>query len=526
MLIAWRRYLHSISEVNPDALSIAQALDKERTESGARGPMHGIPFVVKDNHYTQDKFNTSEGGLVLLGGRYPEEATVVAKLRAAGGVLLAHASLSEAADHRALTNFSDGYSTRADQTRNPYNLTQGTSGSSGGSAVAVAINQAVFALGSETHGSLVHPSSHLGLYTIKSTPGFASRHGIIPGSFYHDTSGPLARSMKDIAYVLDAITGADQYDNLTWNALAHYPTEKYASYVSKKASLKGMKLGLPWNPYWSTNPAINAPDQRVKYDAIIDQLKVVGAEIYNISYIPGIQQIANPYGFGQPSDIPDKYLQLSVYTALLAVAYGEWLTKWTFPESDSRYGMSALSEMAEWNDAHNSSTGALGDGYWWADTETGQDFYDLAVATNGSQDDAFWTNFGWGRRTAQAAIDGSHAYTLENGTVIELDAILMPNDDVGGGSQACASIPSYAGYPIATVPVGQTGYSVPFGLCLWGRQWGETKLIRAASAIEDLFKWRGVPQWHNYETASGKWDAPWPGYTCSKNSLDNFSCDA
>lgn len=118
-------YLHSISETNPAALSIAATLDKERCTSGARGPLHGIPFVVKDNVYTDDAHNTSEGGLVLLGGRYAREATLVAKMRAAGGVLLGHASLSEAADHRALTNFSDGYSTRAGQIRNPFNLTQG-----------------------------------------------------------------------------------------------------------------------------------------------------------------------------------------------------------------------------------------------------------------------------------------------------------------------------------------------------------------------------------------------------------------
>ena len=122
--LMYNSYTHSIIEVNPDAVSIAQALDEERSASGLRGPFHGIPFVIKDNIYSDDKHNTSEGGLVLLGGRYSHEATVVTKLREAGGILLGHASLSEAADHRALTNFSDGYSTRAGQIRNPYNLTQ------------------------------------------------------------------------------------------------------------------------------------------------------------------------------------------------------------------------------------------------------------------------------------------------------------------------------------------------------------------------------------------------------------------
>jgi amidase len=146
------RHLRSVGEINPDALSIASALDQERKDGDVRGPFHGIPFLVKDNIYTDDKHNTSEGGLVLLGGRYSSEATVVAKLRESGGILLGHAALSEAADHRALSNFSDGYSTRVGQTRNPFNLTQATSGSSGGSAVAVRSNQAAIALGSETHG--------------------------------------------------------------------------------------------------------------------------------------------------------------------------------------------------------------------------------------------------------------------------------------------------------------------------------------------------------------------------------------
>lgn len=144
--------LRSVSEVNPDAPAIAASLDDERNAKGIRGPLHGIPFMVKDNIYTDDKHNTSEGGLVLLDGRYSSEATIVTKIRQAGGVLLGHTALSEAADHRALTNFSDGYSTRVGQTRNPFNLTQPTSGSSGGSAVSVRSNQATIALGTETHG--------------------------------------------------------------------------------------------------------------------------------------------------------------------------------------------------------------------------------------------------------------------------------------------------------------------------------------------------------------------------------------
>lgn len=127
-------------------------MDAERRQGKVRGPLHGIPFLVKDNYYTDDKHNTSEGTLVLLGGRYSSEATAVVKLRAAGGVLLGHTTMSEAADHRALSNYASGYSSRTGQTRNPYNLTQPTAGSSSGSVVAVRINQAAIAIGTETYG--------------------------------------------------------------------------------------------------------------------------------------------------------------------------------------------------------------------------------------------------------------------------------------------------------------------------------------------------------------------------------------
>lgn len=243
-------------------------------------------------------------------------------------------------------------------------------------------------------------------------------------------------------------------------------------------------------------------------------------------HVPYLNTIANPYGFGQPSDTPDEYGQLIAYNTLLAVAYGEWLQNWTFPEDDERYNMSSLTEMAAWNDAHNDTTGALGNGTWWYNTISGQDFYDNAIATNGTLGDSFWKAFGWGRRTAQAAIDAGYAYTLENGTVIELDGLVLPSDYSGGFDNACSSVPSYAGYPIASVPIGQSGYSVPCGFCIYGREYGEAKLVRVASAMEDLFRWNAVPQWHNYETAHGRWETAWPGYACSTDSLDRYACES
>jgi amidase len=188
--------------------------------------------------------------------------------------------------------------------------------------------------------------------------------------------------------------------------------------------------------------------------------------------------------------------------------------------------MSTLEEMDAWNDAHNDTTGALGNGAWWWDTKTGQSFYDVGIATNGTLGAAFWTAFGWGRFTARQAIDSAHTYVTENGTIVQLDGLLIPNGRDGGNGNACAPVPSYAGYPIASVPIGLDGYSTPYAIGIYGRQWGEAKLVRVASAMEDLFQWNEKPQWHNVETAEGPWDAPWSGYTCSTESLDRYACEA
>ncbi|KAK8061838.1 hypothetical protein PG994_008204 [Apiospora phragmitis] len=522
-------YIHSISETNPDALSIAEAMDTERRLGNTRGPMHGIPFLVKDNFFTDDKHNTSEGTLVLLGGRYTSgEATVVSKLRAAGGVLLGHSTMSEAADHRALSNYASGYSSRTGQTRNPYNLTQPTAGSSSGSVVAVRINQAAIAVGTETYGSLVHPAAQLGLYTVKSTPGLMSRHGIVTGSYYHDTPGPLARSMRDVAILLDIMHGPDQLDNLTYQAIGNYPEAGaggYAAHVADKTALRGMKLGLPWDPYWSTNAHMNSPGIRKVYEERIKELKEAGAQIYNISNSP-FATLANEYGAGQHSTVPAAFQHGITFATLLAAGYGEWLRHWIFPETDARHGtLNSVADMAAWNAAHNASTGALGNGTWWWDPKTGQSFYDAAAATNGTLGRAFWAAFGWGRTTAREAIDEAHVYRTDNGILIELDGLLVPNGRAGGYSSACAPMPSYAGYPIASVPVGLDGFATPFALGVYGRQFGEAKLVRVASAMEDLFRWREVPRWHNVGTRQDRpWDAPWPGYTCSKESLARYAC--
>jgi len=398
--------------------------------------------------------------------------------------------------------------------------------------------------------SLTHPSGQLGLYTLKSTPGLMSRHGIVTGSYYHDTPGPLARSMKDVSILLDIMVGTDTYDNLTLTAVGQPQANSYASKVVGKQALKGMKLGLPWFPYWASQGHINSPGNRAQYMQRIRELEDAGATIYNITVsctwpshtvqietleclrfhqTRGFAPIASPYGGGNPPNIAAQFNQVTVFSTLMAVGYAEWLANWTFPASDPRYGMSTIEMMAAWNDAHNETTGALGNGTWWWDSKSGQSFYDAAVVTKGEMGSAFWTAFGWGRMTAAQAIDSAHAYVSVNPATgetesVTLDGLLVPNGRGGGYGNACASVPAYAGYPVAAVPIGLDGFSTPFGICVYGRKFGEEKLVEVASALEDLFQWNEQPKWHGYDTARGPWLAPWPGYTCSNSSLEAYSC--
>lgn len=235
--------------------------------------------------------------------------------------------------------------------------------------------------------------------------------------------------------------------------------------------------------------------------------------------------MASQYGAGQPLDIAPEFSHPIVFATLLAVGYGEWLEGWTFPEDDERRGMSSLPEMIEWNKANNDSTGALGNNTWWWDEETGQSFYDAGAATNGTMGADFWAAFGNVRMMSRQAIDTAHAYVTEEGEIIALDGLLMPNGRAGNRGNACAPVPSFAGYPIAAVPIGQDDYSTPFGLCVYGRQYGETKLVKVASAMEDLFQWNEKPRWWNYDTAEGPWDLAYPGYVCSIESLDRGACE-
>jgi amidase len=263
--------LNAIIELNPDALDIARALDEERQASGPRGPMHGIPVVLKANIDTADQMTTTAGSLALAGHRSPADAFVVAKLREAGAVILAKANLSEWANFRS-TESSSGWSSIGGQTNNPYGSGRNPCGSSSGSAVAVAASLTSVAVGTETNGSVVCPSSVTGIVGIKPTLGLVSRSGIIPIAHSQDTAGPMGRTVEDAAILLSAMVGRDSADPLAGSFPETVPD--YAANLSKDA-LKGTRIGVLRNH----NGAGKDPRVEQIIANTIATLESLGAEI-------------------------------------------------------------------------------------------------------------------------------------------------------------------------------------------------------------------------------------------------------
>src|SRR6266699_4567330 len=277
--------LNSILEVNPAALEIADALDQERQAGGPRGPLHGIPLLLKDNLATADRMQTTAGSLALLGSRPPRDAFVVQKLRQAGGIILGKTNLSEWANFRS-TASSSGWSGRGGQSLNPYVLDRTPCGSSSGSAVAVAANLAVASLGTETDGSILCPASSNGVVGIKPTVGLTSRAGVIPISHNQDTVGPFARSVADAAALLGALTGIDPRDSATHGSEGKFHTD-YTQFLDPNG-LRGARIGIARQVYFGYS---------TKADAIaisaIKQLRELGAEIIDPADIPTAEQMSN-----------------------------------------------------------------------------------------------------------------------------------------------------------------------------------------------------------------------------------------
>ena len=268
--------LKAIIEINPDALSIADAMDKERKEGKLRGPLHGIPILIKDNINSGDKMMTTAGALALKGNVAAKDAFIIGKLREVGAVLLGKTNLSEWANFRS-TRSSSGWSSRGGQTKNPYIQDRSSSGSSSGSGAAVAANFCAIAIGTETDGSIIAPSSFCGIVGIKPTVGLWSRSGIIPISATQDTAGPMSRTVTDAAILLGALAGIDEADPITKQSEGK-GRKDYTSFLNLKG-LKGKRIGIE-KSFLKGNEAIVSI-----YQQAISLLKKNGATIIEIELL-------------------------------------------------------------------------------------------------------------------------------------------------------------------------------------------------------------------------------------------------
>ena len=282
----------AIIQLNPDFLQIASTLDAERAAGHLRSRLHGIPFLIKDNIASKDKMETTAGSWALLGSIVPRDAHVVAKLRQQGALLLGKATLSEWADMRS-SNYSEGYSARGGQARSPYNLTVNPGGSSSGSAAAVAGNLCMFALGTETDGSVINPAERNALVGIKPTVGLTSRAGVVPESQHQDSVGTFARTVRDAAYAFDAIYGVDPRDDYTLAQEGKTPAGGYSQFLTDKSALKNATFGLPWQSFW----VLADEEQRAALVEIIKEIEAAGATIVNGTELMDWERIVSPKGW-------------------------------------------------------------------------------------------------------------------------------------------------------------------------------------------------------------------------------------
>jgi amidase len=463
--------LNSILEVNPDAERIAMQLDAERKAGNVRGPLHGIPIVLKDNIDTADRMQTAAGSLALVGAAPARDATVANKLRDAGAVLLGKTNLSEWANFRSFFS-SSGWSGRAGQCRNPYVLDRNPCGSSSGSGIAASANLTAASIGTETDGSIVCPANANAVVGIKPTVGLTSRAGVIPISHSQDTVGPHARTVADAAAVLGAITSTtpDPRDPATTTSPTGVPRQVFTDYTRflDPNGLKGARIGIPRAGIFDfTTEEVNRA-----FDAAVDAMKAAGATIVDPADIPTIDQINAATDelivllFEFKKDL-DAYLATRKHVAL-----------------DSEGFPLTLSGLRDFNLAH-----ADQELKWFL-----QELFDLADAdlfTQAEHDAALADER---RIGGPAGIDA--ALQKDN-----LDALISPTDspawttDLVNGDHfifGTSSPAAIAGYPIINVPMGDA-FGLPVGISFYGTGFSEAKLIKLASGFEAVTRARKQP---------------------------------
>lgn len=451
--------LCAVIETNPDALKIARELDQERKAKGPRGPMHGIPVLLKDNIDTHDRMTTTGGSLALLGSIPPRDAFITQKLREAGAVILGKANLSEWANFRGERSTS-GWSARGGQTRNPYALDRNPSGSSSGSAVAASANLCAVAVGTETDGSIISPAALCGVVGIKPTVGLLSRSGIIPISHTQDTAGPMTRTVTDAAILLGAMTGVDPRDPATESSRDKGQTD-YTKFLDPDG-LRGARIGVA-----RRFVRANSPSAKV-FEKALEEMKSRGAILVD----PADETSLNRYGGAEWEVLQYEFKEgINKYLAELG------------PSAPRR----SLQELIEFNERNK-------------DRELrffGQETFVKSQAKGPLTDAAYVEALERCRRLSRA--EGIDAVMEKH----QLDALVGPaggpagptdliygDRDSGGGSSSPAAV---AGYPNITVPAGQV-QGMPVGISFFGRAYSEPVLLKIAFGFEQTTKARQAPK--------------------------------
>ncbi|MFL6282118.1 MAG: amidase [Pyrinomonadaceae bacterium] len=451
--------LNSVIETNPDAVSIAEALDRERKAGHVRGPLHGVPVLIKDNIATADRMETTAGSLALVGARPASDAFIVKRLRDAGAVIIGKTNLSEWANFRS-THSTSGWSGRGGQTHNPYALDRNPCGSSSGTGAGVSANLALIGVGTETDGSIVCPSGTCGIVGIKPTLGLVSRSGIIPISHSQDTAGPMARTVADAAILLRTLIALDPTDPVPWRELRPSWTQDFTNSLDP-TGLRGARIGVA-RKFFGFNDQVD----KLMADAI-EVMKREGAVIVDPADLPTHGKF----------DAPEFEVLLFEFKADLN-KYLAGLAPGDHPRT--------LKDLIDFNERNR-------------DREMpyfGQELFTKAEAKGPLTDAAYLKALRSSKSLAQA--QGIDALMLKH----RLHAIIAPTggpawttdlvngDHFTGGSSTPAAV---AGYPNVQVPAGYV-YGLPVGISFFGRAFTEGILIRLAYAYEQATKHRQPPR--------------------------------
>src|SRR6202050_3535728 len=450
--------LNSIIELNPDALSIADSLDQERKAKGPRGPLHGVPVLIKDNIDTADKRMTTAGSLALVGSKPPQDSYVAQKLRAAGAVIIGTTNLSEWANIRC-SHSTSGWSGRGGLTKNPYALDRNPCGSSSGTGAGISANLCAVGIGTETDGSIVCPASSNGLAGIKPTVGLVSRSGIIPISHSQDSAGPMCRTVRDAAILLGTLTGVDPADSATGASAGQSHTD-YTQFCDPNG-LKGARIGIA-RRYFGFNDAVDA-----LMEQSLDAMKKQGATLVDPANVETLGKFDES--------------ELLVLLYELKADLNSYLARLS-----SNFPVHTLKDIIDFNDRNRQKEMPY----------FGQDLFLKAEAKGALTEKAYIDALEKNHQLART--EGIDA-TMDK---YRLDAMVAPTagpawltdlingDHSAGGSSNAAAV---AGYPNINVTAGFIS-GLPVGLFFFGRAWSEPVLIRLAFAFEQTTRARQAPR--------------------------------